>query len=196
MKLRSRSSRRPARRCACRAAGSRVEKHGGVVVERIQEPSARRNSFVCRTTTARNDLAFLTPAFGMRLHRGDEDVADLGRRAGGRADTRRADSSRAPLLSATRTRVYGDHLASSSSSSRSGFAETARTRLRMPRAGGDVRDLRRRARRPAGGPTGPRPRASAWSRCTAALLDAHEVALAHLARLSWRRSPCQADDLL
>src|SRR4029079_5160926 len=74
-------------------------------------------------------LAFLHA--GVRdgvLHRGDEDVADLGRRAGGRAEHADArDLAGSAVMGHAYSRVWSDHLASSSSSSRSGFANSSDT---------------------------------------------------------------------
>src|SRR5439155_20107686 len=109
MKLRSRSSRAtgPKMRVA-RGWFCGFRRTAALSSNRIIEPSVRRYSLVCRTTTARTTSPFLTPEFGMAFFTVATKtspisavVPDDERR------TRITESSRAPVLAAHRTLVYG-----------------------------------------------------------------------------------------
>src|SRR2546426_4822555 len=109
MKLRSRSSR---------ATGPKIrvprgwfwgfKRTAALSSKRMYDPSVRRYSLVWRTTTARTTSPFFTPEFGIAFFTAAMKTSPISAVVPvDEASTRITESSRAPVLSAQRTRVYG-----------------------------------------------------------------------------------------
>ena len=74
--------------------------------KRMRDPSGRRISFVWRTTTARTTSPFFTWAFGMACFTAAMNTSPIAALVPVELPrTRITESSRAPVLSAQRTRV-------------------------------------------------------------------------------------------
>src|SRR3981081_1047384 len=109
MKLSSRSSRATGPKIRVpRGWFCGVRSTAALSSKRMSEPSGRRISFVWRTTTARTTSPFFTWAFGIACFTAAMNTSPMEALVPVELpSTGITESSRAPVLSAQRTRVYG-----------------------------------------------------------------------------------------